>query len=217
MSSNASLQIDGMILAIGYPSSLNSPLDKRTASVIGLRTDLSSGTRYLQLQVPSTSGVEGGGIYNNLGELVGSRMTSEQMVRLGLGRTGEFYAMDSKSINDFLLTQLEEGISIISQGDSGSSRTSFPGLPAIFAGVVREDGVRATIGSSPVYARIVRAGQPDAWYKSNIFENGVFQISVSAGIKYSNSTVEFWRNQKKAEEIREYSPGFANVMVDLTF
>tara|TARA_B100000029_G_scaffold510010_1_gene600516 strand:- start:1513 stop:2379 length:867 start_codon:yes stop_codon:yes gene_type:complete len=211
------MQIDGLILAVGYPQTLNSPMDKRTASIVGLRTDLSSGTRYLQLQVPSTNGLEGGGIFNNIGQLVGTRMTTEQMVRLGLGRAGEFYAMDAKSINDFVLAQLEGGLNIISKADSGASRSAFPGLPAIYAGVVRDDGVRVSAGSSPVFARIVRAGQPDAWYKSDIFENGVFQISVSAGIKYSNSTVEFWRNQEKAEEIREYSPGFANVMVDLTF
>ena len=215
--SGAGLTVDDPILVLGYPQLLNAPLDRRQARVLGVLPDLNSGARYVLVQVAEVAGTEGGGMFNTLGQLAGLRMTQEQMTRLGLWRGGEVYALASESLGGFVIRQLEGGISTIDESASTTNENAFPGLPAVYSGAVRENGSLVPGGSARVYARVIKPGQPDAWYSSDVFAGGLYQISISAGEKYANATVEFWRDRKKAGEIRDYSPVFADIKVELNF
>ena len=211
------LTVDDPVLVLGYPQLLDAPLDRRQARILGIRSDLNSGARYAQLQVAAVAGTEGGGMFDTLGQLAGLRMTEEQMIRLGLGRGGEVYALASESLGGFILRQLEGGLSNILETGAGNDENAFPGLPAVYSGVVRDGGSVAVAGSARVHARVVRPGKPDLWYASDIFAGGMFQISVNAAAGYNNSTVEFWRDRQMAAETRDYSPGFASITVHLNF
>ncbi len=211
------LDIDESVLVLGYPSGLNAPLDRRQARVLGIREDLNSRARYSQILVSQVAGTEGGGLFDVLGQLVGIRMTEEQMILLGLGRPGEVYALSADSLQGFVLRQLEEGISDIILSPSDINENTFPGLPNVFTGTVFEGTQPADPGSVPVYARVFKPGLPDIWTVAEIASGGAYQLSVNAGDDYQNATVEFWRDKKRAAVQRNYTNGFATVALDLVY
>jgi S1-C subfamily serine protease len=211
------VSIDESVLVLGYPNGLNSPLDQRQARILGIREDLNSQARYMQVLVTQIDGSEGGGLFDLLGQLVGVRMTEKQMIRLGLGRSGEVYALSTDSLQSFVIRQLEEGLSNIILSDSDIDEYTFPGLPNVFTGTLFEDGQSAIAGSTPVHARVFKPGYPDIWTSAVIAAGGAYQLSVNAGNNYQNATVEFWRDKKRAAVQRTYSSGFAAVSLDLIF
>ena len=209
---------DSGIIVLGYPAAANAPLDKREVRVLGLRTDLNSGARYLQIQSEVVTGTEGGGVFDNSGGLAGLRMTEEQLIEIGLGRPGEAYAVVASSLRDFIVPQLQGGAMVVTATRPLGSATQFPSFPNVFTGNVTVNGAPAQAGAFPLYARLTRQGLPDVWARTVIGQGGIFQIAVSAPDSYGGGRVEFWGDRLRAAERGVYtSGGFFLVDVNLTF
>ncbi|MDE2765394.1 MAG: serine protease, partial [Chloroflexota bacterium] len=211
-------QTDTGVIVLGYPAAANSPLDRREERVLGLRTDLNSGARYIQIQSDVVAGTEGGGVFDNSGGLAGLRMTEEQLIEIGLGRPGEAYAVAASSLRDFIVPQLQGGVMVVTATLPLGSGTQFPSLPNVFTGNVTVNGAPAQAGVFPLYARLTKQGLPDVWVRTTIGQGGVFQIAISAPDSYGGGRVEFWGNRLRAAGRETYTAGgFFLVPVDLTF
>ena len=209
---------DSAIVVLGYPAAANAPLDKREVRVLGLRTDLNSGARYLQVSTDIVLGTEGGGVFDNSGGLAGLRMTEEQLTAIGLGRPGEAYAVMASSLNDFIIPQLQRGTLVVKVTRLTGSATVFPSLPNIFTGNITVNGSPVQAGAFPLHARLTKQGLPDVWAPTIIGQGGIFQVAFSAPDSYDGGSVEFWANKLRAAERATYISGaFSLDAIDLTF
>jgi len=183
-------------------------LDKKTSRVIGIRQDLNTGIRYLQLQGLASVGAQGGAMVDNQGKLTGLRMAESQMVALGVGRPGETYAIDANALINSALPRLEMGVSIINvQSPFENQPGAPPPIPAIFTGSVTQAGVDVPIGER-MYASVVKPGQPNLWYSAEIAKTGRYVLSISVFKNgYSNTTVEFWKDASRASQTSIYVSG----------
>ena len=68
-------------------------LSKQNTSVVGSRQDLNTGIQFLQMRGLYIAGSQGGALVDEYGLLRGLRMEEQFMIDLGLGRTGEIYAL----------------------------------------------------------------------------------------------------------------------------
>ena len=212
-------QPDSDVVVLGYPAaSANAPLDRAQVRVLGIRTDLNSGARYVQIQSPIVIGTEGGGVFDNSGGLAGLRMTEEQLTALGLGRTGEAYAVLAGSLIDFIIPQLRGGVLVVDVPRPIGSDVQPPSLPNVFTGSIRVDGLPAQAGDFPLFVRLTKQGLPDIWARTAIGQGGSFQASISAPDSYGGGAVEFWGNRLRAAQQAAYaSGGFSLVNIDLDF
>ncbi len=209
---------DSGVIVLGYPAAANAPLDRREVRVLGMRTDLNTGARYLQIQSDVVTGTDGGGVFDNSGGLAGLRMTEEQLIEIGLGRPGEAYAVAASSLKDFIVPQLQGGAMVVTAKRAPGSQTQFPSFPNIFTGNITVNGAPAQAGAFPLYLRVTKQGLPDVWARATIGHGGIFQIAISAPDSYGGGIVEFWANRLRAAEPTTYTSGdFSLVNIDLTF
>ncbi|MEE8519046.1 MAG: serine protease [Dehalococcoidia bacterium] len=179
-------------------------LDKKSTRVIGIRQDLFTGLRYIQLQGLPTPGTQGGAMIDNQGRLQGIRMTEEQMIALGVGRSGETYAIDSAALVNVVIPRLESGVSILIVEPEGQSEFVFPPIAATFNGDVVEGGVEVAVGQR-MFANVIKAGVPDLWFSEPITKVGRYFLSFSISkTGYTNADVEFWLNATKAPQSTKY-------------
>lgn len=209
--------VDLDMVMMQYGSS-GTTLDRRVARVVGVRQDLNTGIRYIQLQALVAAGAEGGALVDNAAGLRGIRMTEEQMTTLGLGRAGEVYVMANDALNNSVLPQLRSGVLIIISRPppAGGEPGAPPAIPAIFSGTITLGG-RPPLSETRLYARVTKAGLADIWFSAPLATTGLYVMPlgiIESG--YGGAAVEFWALAKKATQTAVYQPG-AGSTLNLTF
>lgn len=182
-------------------------LDLKMTRVIGSRQDLFTGTQYVQVQALTAPGAEGGALIDNTGTLRGLRMGEQQMIDLGIGRTGETWAISAGSLKNIIIPNLNSGVSVINAlPDTGSSGAP-PPLPAIFKGTVSVAGVPAAIGSL-LYARVTGARGDEIWFSEEITTTGRFVLGISINKNgFVKAEVDFWMLSGRSLTTSTYSGG----------
>jgi hypothetical protein len=168
--------------------------DARNTFVVGSRQDSSTGLGYVQYQGISIDGEQGGAVVDANGRLRGIRMSTDQMVTIGVGRTGEVWAMDSSSLAAAMMPRLKAGISIVNAFDGGCDNLGAPPpIPAIYSGTATLAGQPVTVGAR-LYARVTKTSTgEDLWFSGLVVEAGRWVLTISiCDSMFSNSPVEFW-------------------------
>ncbi len=213
-------QLDQDLAALFFLAATGTTPNIRNARVIGAVQDLSTGTRYVQIQAIPEVGAEGGALVDTDGRLRGLRMTEAQMLKLGFGRAGEVWAMASDVLGNVIVPRLQTGVLEIlppgSSGTGGEDPGAPPGIPAIYHGSVTTGG-EVPSQSSRIYARVIKSSLPDLWFSQPLDTTGQFLIPVGVTVPdYDNATVEFWTDAKRATQVAVYTPSLV-VTLDLTF
>ena len=190
----------------------------RNARVIGAVQDLSTGTRYFQIQAISETGAEGGALIDTDGRLRGLRMTEAQMLKLGFGRAGETWAMSSDVLINVIVPDLQTGVVEILPLSSSATSGEDPGAPpgfVIYSGTVTIGG-EVPSQQSRIYARVIKSGLPDLWFSQPLDTSGEYVMVINYRKTHAKATVEFWAGMKRATQVTSYLP-FDHIEVSLTF
>ncbi len=191
-------------------------LDRRTTQVVGFNQDLNTGLQYVKLLTGALAGSEGGAVVDTLSRLRGVRMTDTQMVTVGLGKTGEAWAMTAEGLALTVLPRLETGYVYVRPTEGSTTPGAPPPIPAVFSGNISINGLSAPVGTR-LYARLVKSGKPDVWVSTTVATAGRYQVSVSTTDSgYESGLVEFWTDAKKADRNGFYQPGQISAF-DLSF
>ena len=214
-------QLDEGLAALFFLATTGTTPNIRNARVIGAVQDLSTGTRYVQIQAIPETGAEGGALIDTEGRLRGLRMTEAQMLKLGLGRAGEVWAMASDVLGGVIVPRLQAGVLEILPPDASATVGEDPGgppppVPAIYHGSVTIGG-EVPSQSSRLYARVIKSSLPDLWFSQPLDTTGEYIVPVGVTVTgYDNATIEFWTDAKRATQVAVYTPSLA-VTLDLTF
>jgi hypothetical protein len=201
-------QVDQDLYLLNFNTAGNT-IEKRASRVLGVRPDLTTGLRYVQIQAPSGAAGEGGLLIDAQGQFRGLRMPEQYMIRIELGQPGEVYGVDANGLANQLLPRLNDQVVIIRDDTTPSDETpgAPPQLPAVFHG-------SATLAGSPmpagtrIYARLVQSGQPDLWFTQQTTSAGSYAVIAAVLVGgYSGATVEFWSGAQKATQTTTFQPG----------
>ncbi len=192
-------------------------VDARTARVIGVRQDLSSGIQFIQVQAQSGTGAEGAVLIDQQGHLRGIRMAESHMIAIGLGQTGEVYGASAQALANLVIPRLQSGVVVVQQPGSGSGTpNSPPPLPAIFQGNATFNGAPLASGKR-VYVHLSKSGLPDLWFSDEVTTSGKYTLVAAPFTSgYDGASVEFWVDATKATQTSTYQAGGNNAL-DLTF
>ena len=177
--------------------------------VVGSRQDAGSGLDYVQYQGISISGEQGGAVIDADGNLRGIRMSVDQMISIGVGRAGEVWALDARSLTNAMIPRLRSGVSIINALDGGCRDLGAPPpIPAIYSGSVTTAGQPAPVADR-LYARVTKAATgEELWFSDLLIEAGRYVLTISiCDPRFSNSAVEFWMNARTAGQVSSYVSG----------
>ena len=186
--------------------------DKSNSRVVGSRQDMITGVSYLQLQGYSVGDEDGGAVFDALGRLRGLRMDSDRMIKIGIGRIGEIWAMDSYALASLMIPRLQDGVSIInSTAGQCIELGAPPPIPAIYRGDVSLGGSPAATGQR-VYARTTkRSTGAELWFSQSIVSTGRYFLTISiCDPSFATGVVDFWLDSKPTSTASVYSPGVMN-------
>ena len=193
-------------------------VQKFNSGIVGSRQDSITGITYLQLQGFSVGDEAGGAVFDAQGHLRGLRMDSDRMIRLGIGRIGEAWAMDSFALATAMIPRLQAGVSIINTTagqcvDLGSP----PPIPAIYKGDITVGGVPGPLGVR-LYARAIKTSTSEAlWFSQPLAVEGRYFLTISiCDPSFANGPVDFWLNSSPAPALTNYSVG-KTLINDLVF
>ena len=198
--------IEGHSLALLHYTGLGRALETRNTQIIGSATDFNSQIRYLQLQTAPLEGAQGGPLVDlSDGTLRGIRMEPDHAPGLGIGNNSFVYAMSTSSIAGSVIPALEMGVSLRRPHSITEGPGAQPVIPQIYNGSVQKGSVDAPEGNL-LYARLIKSGKPDVWFKSTLFEPGHYILNIGAPDPggYSGGTIEFWMDTVKATDTATY-------------
>ncbi len=214
MEDRAVPQVGKQLASMHY--GLAGTLSKQSTSVVGSRQDLNTGLQFLQMRGLNIAGSEGGAFVDEYGRLRGVRLEEQYMIELGIGRTGEIYAMTTSGLLNRVLPLLEGGVTVISGAAAKCPAGVFPPIPATFNGSVTIGGEAAPVGSR-VYAKISKRGLADQWFSGEITTAGRYLLTVGVcQSSYVNATVQFWMNGSASPNTSTYAAA-RTTPVNLTF
>ena len=194
-------------------------LDRRPTRVVGIRLDFNTRITYIQLSGGDVERAQGGALIGNDGTLLGIRMSTDQVGKLGIARPGEIYAISIDSINTVVLPRLRAGVTVIATPEptEGASQSPRPGFPQTFRGAITSGGEPAPVGST-LYSVVSKSGRPDVWFTREIVVEGRYLIplGVPQADLYVNATVDFWFDAKQSSRQSAYVEG-ASRQLDLAF
>ena len=213
--------LEGHPLALLHYTGLGRMLETRNTQVTGSTTDLNSQIRYLQLQTAAVpEGAQGGPLVDlSDGTLRGIRMEPDHAPGLGIGNTSFVYAMSSRDIAGTVIPALEMGVSLRRPPSISEGPGPQPVLPQVYNGSVLRGSVDAPMGNL-LYARLIKSGKPDVWFKSTLLAPGKYLLNVAAPDPggYSGGTIEFWMDAVKATDTATYMhPGDVKPRHDIVF
>jgi hypothetical protein len=177
--------------------------------VTGSRQDSSTGVSYVQYQGISISGEQGGAVVDADGLLRGLRMTSSQMIAIGVGRVGEIWAMDASSLGGALIPRLKGRISVVSSTDGQCDGLGAPPpIPAIYSGTATLGGVPIAVNER-LYAEVTKTATGEhLWFSDMVVATGRYILTIGiCDPSFSNSPVEFWLNARTSTQRSSYVPG----------
>ena len=191
-------------------------LSKQNTSVVGSRQDLNTGIQFLQMRGLYIAGSQGGALVDEYGRLRGLRMEEQFMIDLGLGRTGEIYAITMDGLLNRVLPLLESGVAVISGSSAQCPAGTFPPIPATFSGSVTVGGENLAVGNR-LYAKVSKRGLSDQWFSTEITTAGRYLVTIGVCQgSYRNATVEFWLNGTASPNTGTYAPARVTPL-NLTF
>ena len=211
--------LEAEVARLAFTDAETAVLQKQGSRVLGIQTDLNTGVRYLQFQAGSQVGSEGGALIDTFSLLRGLRMTEAQMIKIGLGRAGDVYAMSSDALASLIIPELQAGLVNILPPDDDTAGTepgAPPGLPAVYSGTITIGG-QAPPANTRVYARLFKAGKEDLWFSQPLDTTGAYVMPIGLTVTgYENATIKFWVDAQKALQSASYVPGAA-VAVNFAF
>jgi len=183
--------------------------DQLTSSAVGSRQDSGTGVDYMQLQGFSAGTEHGGAVIDALGRLRGLRMRPEHMITLGIGRTGEAWAMASFPLAASAISRLESGYSDI-RAIAGQCTTpgAPPPIPSIMVGDITVGGSPAPVGTK-LYINLTKpTGAGELWFPVTTTTTGRYFATVSiCDPTFNNGPAEFWRDAVESAATTTYVPG----------
>lgn len=196
-------------IALVHFSGNNVEPEAASTFVVGSRQDSSTGLSYVQYQGISISGEQGGVVVDANGRLRGLRMAVDQVIRIGVGRVGEVWAMDASSLTAAMIPRLKSGISAFDVKDGGCDNLGAPPpIPAIYSGDATLSGQSVTVGER-LYARVTKTSTgEDLWFSDLVVEQGRYVLTISiCDATFSNSPVEFWLAARMSTQGSSYVSG----------
>ena len=198
---------EGQSLALLHYTGPRRTLETWNTQVAGATTDLNSQIRCLQLQTAAVpEGAQGGSLVDlSNGTLRGIRMEPDHAPGLGIGNTSSVYAMSSRDIAGTVIPALERGVFV--RRPPSITTDGWGGLVALrhYHGSVQRGSVDAPAGNR-LYARLIKSGKPDVWYRATLLRPGQYILDVAARDPggYSGGTIEFWMDAVKATDTAIY-------------
>ena len=188
------------IAIVGYPSAQSGRLTSNSAEVLAFQADFGLGRLFLELLGPAfKDGTQGGPVIDRGGRVVGVRVATTEIQRVGLPVSLGGYAVVINEMK-LLLPRFQAGLMKVGerprlQGDPSAP----PGFPAIYDGSISYLGGPAPEGTL-LYGRVRKDNLADFWVSKALISPTRYLLAAGPPNIYTGGSLEFWILGVKAQQ-----------------
>jgi S1-C subfamily serine protease len=211
-----SVKVGGEVLLVSYPVARPEGF-AASGLVTGIRTDFSTGSRFIRLDIPALLGASGGPVFNRTGELLAILVEPSYIVSLGFAASDEAYTKAEDSIRPAMAALAGGAVSLTAPRPTPTPNpASPPPLPVIVKGKATAGGLPAPAGLT-LYARLFGPGLLEQWYFAAIGGEGAYVLTIGVNnAVYTSGKIEFYLDGVKSGATINYQAGEV-LEVDLSF
>lgn len=211
-----SVKVGGEVLLISYPVARPEGF-AASATITGVRTDFSTGARFIRLDIPALLGASGGPVFNRAGELLAIIVEPSYIVSIGFAATEEADTRAEDSIRPAISALVGGAVNLTAPRPTPTPNpASPPPLPVIVKGKATAGGLPAPTGLT-LYARLFGPGLLEQWYFVTIGAEGAYDLTIGVNNPvYTSGKIEFYLDGVKSGVTINYQAGEV-VGMDLSF